>query len=154
MLGEDKGAKRSPLTLPGCVSVVAITRALILPQELTSEIARTVGMGAEVGLKGQLGTCAGSCTFEKAETRGGGLEAPTSEGRQDHDSHVAGRPASLQETHTVGSWVQPTATPSLLLPLLKKANQVLNLPSELPGKKPARDRRQVECSHSFIHLFN
>lgn len=74
--GEDKGAKTSPLALPGCVSVVAITMALILPQELTPEIAHSQD-GAEVGLKGQLGTGAGSCTFKKAETRGGGREALT-----------------------------------------------------------------------------
>lgn len=45
MLGEVKGAERSPLALPGCFSVMAIAMTLILPQELIAETADTGRMG-------------------------------------------------------------------------------------------------------------
>lgn len=126
---------------------------LILPQELIAETADTGRMGLRWAWR------------DNWDPRQG---AAPSRGLRPEE--VAPRPWLGMEDRMVTPIWQRTSRwgvpglahsyslPSLALPGKSKlgglSHGLLNLPSEPPGKKKARESRQVQCSHSFIYSTN
>ena len=95
MLGEDKGARKSPLALLGCLAVVTITMTLVLPWELTPEAAHSGGWGRG-GPEGTTGDLGRKLDLqERAETQGGSPEALARKAGQGGDFCLAGTQAYL-----------------------------------------------------------